>query len=176
MSTAFEVLSSDHEEVKRLLSELELGPTAASGADSDQLALRKKMVQQLVIEQSKHEVVEEMFFWPTVREYLADGEDLANQAANQEQQAKVGGSMLAAAAVVGLGGWLAMVAAAIAGLAGALPVWASALIVGVALAVAAGALVALGRSRLARSVPPLPVTTDSVRRELGELTGRNGQQ
>ena len=88
MSTAFEVLSSDHEEVKRLLSELELGPTAASGADSDQLALRKKMVQQLVIEQSKHEVVEEMFFWPTVREYLADGEDLANQAVNQEQQAK----------------------------------------------------------------------------------------
>ena len=88
MSTAFEVLSSDHEEVKRLLSELELGPTAASGADSDQLALRKKMVQQLVIEQSKQEAVEEMFFWPTVREYLADGEDLANQAANQEQQAK----------------------------------------------------------------------------------------
>ena len=40
----------------------------------------------------------------------------------------------------------------------------------------APALVALGRSRLARSVPPLPVTTDSVRRELGELTGRNGQQ
>jgi len=88
MSTAFEVLSSDHEEVKRMLSELELGPTAASGADSDQLALRKKMVQQLVIEQSKHEAVEEMLFWPTVREYLADGEDLANQAVNQEQQAK----------------------------------------------------------------------------------------
>jgi hypothetical protein len=92
------------------------------------------------------------------------------------KQAKVGGSMFAAAAVVGLGGWLAMVAAAIAGLAGALPVWASALIIGVALAVAAGTLVALGRSRLARSVPPLPVTADSVRRELGELTGRNGQQ
>ena len=92
------------------------------------------------------------------------------------KQAKVGGGMLAAAVVVGLGGWLAMVAAAIAGLAGALPVWASALVVGVALAVAAGSLVALGRSRLARSVPPLPVTTDSVRRELGELTGRNGQQ
>ena len=92
------------------------------------------------------------------------------------KQAKSGGGLLAGAAVVALGAWLAMVAAAIAGIAEALPVWASALIVGVALAVAAGSLVALGRSRLARSVPPLPVTTDSVRRELGELTGRNGQQ
>ena len=45
------------------------------------------------------------------------------------KQAKAGGSMLAAAAVVGLGGWLVMVAAAIAGLARALPVWGSALIV-----------------------------------------------
>jgi len=92
------------------------------------------------------------------------------------RQAMFGSSLLATAAVVGLGGWLAMVAAAIAGLAGALPVWASALIVGGALAAVAGALVVLGRSRLARSVPPLPVTADSVRRELGELTGRNGQQ
>jgi hemerythrin-like domain-containing protein len=88
MPTAFEVLTRDHEEVKRMLSELELGPTAASGADSDQLALRKKMVQQLVVEESKHEAVEEMYFWPVVREYLADGDDLANQAVDQEQEAK----------------------------------------------------------------------------------------
>jgi hypothetical protein len=32
-----------------MLCELELGPTAVRGADSDQLALRKKMVQQFVI-------------------------------------------------------------------------------------------------------------------------------
>jgi len=31
-----------------MLTELELGPTAATGANSDQLALRKKMVQWLV--------------------------------------------------------------------------------------------------------------------------------
>jgi hypothetical protein len=46
-----------------MLTELELGPTAATRADADQLALRKKMVQQLVIEESKHEAVEEMYFW-----------------------------------------------------------------------------------------------------------------
>ena len=88
MPSAFDFLAKDHEEVKRMLSELELGPTAATGADSDQLALRKKMVQQLVIEASKHEAVEEMYFWPAVREALTDGTDLANQALDQEQEGK----------------------------------------------------------------------------------------
>jgi hemerythrin-like domain-containing protein len=88
MPNAFDVLAKDHEEVKRMLTELELGPTAATGADSDQLALRKKMVQQLVIEESKHEAVEEMYFWPAVRKRVSDGTDLANQAQEQEQEAK----------------------------------------------------------------------------------------
>ena len=88
MPSAFDVLGKDHGEVKRMLTELELGPTAATGADADQLALRKKMVQQLIIEESKHEAVEEMYFWPTVRKRLPDGDDLANQAQSQEQEAK----------------------------------------------------------------------------------------
>jgi hemerythrin-like domain-containing protein len=88
MANAFDVLANDHEEVKRMLSELELGPTAASGANPDQLALRKKMVQHLVIEESRHEAAEEMHFWPTVRDRLTDGDDLANQAIDQEQEGK----------------------------------------------------------------------------------------
>ncbi len=88
MPSAFEVLAKDHEEVKRMLSELELGPVAGTGANSDQLALRQKMVQQLVIEESKHEAVEEMYFWPAVRRHLTDGDDLADQAQDQEQQGK----------------------------------------------------------------------------------------
>src|SRR6516164_4180999 len=94
------------------------------------------------------------------------------------KQAKVGGSMFAAAAVVGLGGWLAMVAAAIAGLAGALPVWASALIVGVALAVAARTLAEL-TARLAAAREPGAVarrlaarTRDVAARTLGEVPGK----
>ncbi len=89
MANVFDVLAKDHEEVKQMLAELELGPTAATGANSDQLALRKKMVQQLVIEESKHEAVEEMYFWPAVREAVTDGTDLANQAQDQEQEGKV---------------------------------------------------------------------------------------
>ena len=88
MTSAFEVLSKDHEEVKQMLAELERGPAAATGADSDQLALRKKMVQQLVIEESKHEAVEEMYFWPAVRDALTNGDSLADQAEAQEQEAK----------------------------------------------------------------------------------------
>jgi hemerythrin-like domain-containing protein len=88
MASVFDVLAEDHEEVKRMLAELELGPTAATGANSDQLALRRRMVQQLVIEESKHEAVEEMYFWPAVRKHLTDGNDLANQAQEQEQEGK----------------------------------------------------------------------------------------
>jgi hemerythrin-like domain-containing protein len=88
MANVFEVLTRDHAEVKRMLAELELGPTAATSADADQLALRKRMVQQLVIEVSKHEAVEEMYFWPAVRSHVTDGTDLANQAQGQEQEGK----------------------------------------------------------------------------------------
>ena len=88
MPSAFEVLAQDHEAVQRMLSELELGPTAATGANSDQLALRQKMVQQLVIEESKHEAVEQMYFWPAVRGHLPNGDELADQAEDQEQQGK----------------------------------------------------------------------------------------
>ena len=62
MPSVFEVRSRDHEEVKQMLSEFEKGPTAANGAGQDQPARRKKMAETLVIEESKHEAVEEMYF------------------------------------------------------------------------------------------------------------------
>jgi hemerythrin-like domain-containing protein len=88
MPSVFEVLSRDHEEVKQMLSELESGPTAATGASADQLALRKKMAETLVMEESRHEAAEEMHFWPTVRERLPHGGRLADQAISQEQEGK----------------------------------------------------------------------------------------
>ena len=88
MPSVFEVLSRDHDEVKQMLSEFEKGPTAADGAGPDQLALRKTMAETLVIEESKHEAVEEMYFWPAVRDRLPDGGRLADEATGQEQEAK----------------------------------------------------------------------------------------
>jgi hemerythrin superfamily protein len=88
MANAFEVLHKDHEEVQRALTELESGPTAASGANPDQLAVREKLVEELIIEESKHEAVEEEYFWPAVRDRLPDGDTLADHAIEQEQAAK----------------------------------------------------------------------------------------
>jgi hypothetical protein len=64
-----------------MLTELELGPTAATAATADQLALRKKMTQQLVIEESKHEAVEETTVWPSLRDNLtaAEADDLGRK-------------------------------------------------------------------------------------------------
>jgi hemerythrin-like domain-containing protein len=88
MANVFDVLRKDHEEVKRALNELEGGPTAESGADADHLTLRERLVEELVIEESKHEAVEEEYFWPAVRDHLPDGDELADQAIEQEQAAK----------------------------------------------------------------------------------------
>jgi len=66
MADVFDVLASDHMQVRRLLVELESGPTRSSGATTGQLALRKKMADQLVMRQSRHEALEEMYFWPAI--------------------------------------------------------------------------------------------------------------
>ena len=66
------VLAADHAEVKALLAELEHGPDEPAGTDQDGLDLRKRMTQALVIEASRHEALEEMFFWPAVREHHPD--------------------------------------------------------------------------------------------------------
>jgi hemerythrin-like domain-containing protein len=86
MTSVFDVLGRDHDEVRQMLSQLEEGPSAATGADDDQLRSRKKLAEQLVIEESRHEAVEQMFFWPTVRETVPGGDRLADRAAAQEQQ------------------------------------------------------------------------------------------
>lgn len=88
MPNVFEVLSKDHEQVKQVLTEFEAGPTAATGASGSELALRKKMAEELIIEESKHEAVEEMYFWPAVRERIPGGDQFADKAIGQEQEAK----------------------------------------------------------------------------------------
>jgi hypothetical protein len=88
MADVFTVLAKDHEEVKGMLAELENGPTHVTGASEDQLALRKKMSEELIIEESKHEALEEMYFWPAVRDHLDNGDALADKATGQEQEAK----------------------------------------------------------------------------------------
>jgi hemerythrin-like domain-containing protein len=83
----FDVLSEDHGEVKEMLAQL-VTERPLFGADKDKLADRKKMAARLITEESRHEAVEEMFFWPAVREKLPDGDTLADTAIGQEEEAK----------------------------------------------------------------------------------------
>jgi hypothetical protein len=95
------------------------------------------------------------------------------------RRSMLGGGLLATAALLGLSAWGGLVAAAIAGIAEGLPVWASALIIAAALGALAGLLALVGRGRLTGGVPPLRMTADSVRKEIGELTAttaRRGQR
>jgi Hemerythrin HHE cation binding domain len=80
MEDVFDVLAEDHEEIRQVLAELEKGPIAATGATEDQLMLRKIMIEELFIEQSKHEEIELACLWPAVREHVAGGDRLADHA------------------------------------------------------------------------------------------------
>lgn len=91
------------------------------------------------------------------------------------RQAVTGGGLLATAALLGLTGWLVLVAAAVAGIAVVLPVWAAALIIGGFLVLVAGALALQGRRRL-RSVPPLTLTAQSIRRDVAVVKEKAGQR
>jgi hypothetical protein len=88
MADVFEVLRRDHDEIKAKLARLESGPILASGASEAELRLRKNLADELIIDESRHEAVEEEHFWPVVRERLAEGQRLADQAITQEQQGK----------------------------------------------------------------------------------------
>ena len=85
MTDVFDALAAHHSEVKRMLAELEAGPT---GGTEEELLLRKKMTEQLVIEESRHEALEEMYFWPAVREQVDGGDVLADSAIKQGQEGK----------------------------------------------------------------------------------------
>lgn len=88
MSNVFDILRADHRELERMLAELEGGPSQARRAAPMRPETRKVLTQKLIIESSKHEAAEEQYFWPTVRNRLSDGDQLADHAIEQETDAK----------------------------------------------------------------------------------------
>ena len=87
MPDVFQVLKKDHDEVKAMLSELEGGPKASTGATPEQLAFRKRAVDQVIIEESKHEAAEQQYFWPAVKQLGPDGLRVAELGLEQEAEA-----------------------------------------------------------------------------------------
>jgi hemerythrin superfamily protein len=88
MADVFDVLGADHANVKRMLTELERSPDNSTGTRPAVLAARKEVAERLIIDSSGHEAAEEEYFWPVVRERLANGPALANEATSQEVKAK----------------------------------------------------------------------------------------
>ena len=84
MEDVFEVLATDHEEIRQVLAELEKGPTAATGACEDQLMLRKMMTEELIIEEAKHDETERTYLWSAVRDLVPGGGQLADRAICQQ--------------------------------------------------------------------------------------------
>ena len=84
MEDVFEVLATDHEEIRQVLDELEKGPTAATGACEDQLMLRTMMTEELIVEEAKHHQTELTYLWPAVREHVPSGGQLADRAICQQ--------------------------------------------------------------------------------------------
>jgi hemerythrin superfamily protein len=76
MADVFEVLKTDHQEVKSMLDQL-------GGGDPQQ---RQKLAERLVTEESKHEAAEQAWFWPAVRESVDGGDGLADTALHQEAE------------------------------------------------------------------------------------------
>jgi hypothetical protein len=87
MPDVFQVLQKDHDEVKAMLAELEEGPKASTGATAEQLAFRKRSVDEVIIEESKHEAAEQQYFWPAVKRLGAEGLRVAELGLEQEAEA-----------------------------------------------------------------------------------------
>jgi hypothetical protein len=86
MPNVFEVLRTDHHEVKAMLIRLESGPQASLGATAEQIAQRRHLVDELIIEESKHEAAEQRYFWPAVRALGPEGDRVADQGLEQEAE------------------------------------------------------------------------------------------
>jgi hemerythrin-like domain-containing protein len=87
MTDVFQVLRKDHDEVKAMLAQLDEGPKASTGATAEQLAFRKRSVDEVIVEESKHEAAEQQYFWPAVKRIGADGLRVAQLGLAQEAEA-----------------------------------------------------------------------------------------
>ncbi len=92
------LLPRDHNRFHKLAARLKYTPSAADGATDDQIAERVAIVDAIRAGLERHEAAEEEHFWPFVREKLANGDDVADDARTQERHGReVLGSLAAAA-------------------------------------------------------------------------------
>lgn len=88
MADVFELLATDHAEMKQMMAALQDSPGRSQGAAQTVLRARDQIAERLVMEASRHETAEEQHFWPAVRQHVRDGDRLADHALSQENNAK----------------------------------------------------------------------------------------
>ncbi len=86
MPNVFEVLRKDHDEIKAMFVRLEAGPPVSHGATAEQVERRRRLVDDVIIEESAHEAVEQQYFWPALRSLGPEGDRVADQGFEQETQ------------------------------------------------------------------------------------------
>ncbi len=85
---AIVVLTRDHNRVKALQQQVEAMPGKRSKGSPEQMSRRKSVVDMITMRLSRHEAVEEQYFWPAVRSALPDGDAWADGALEQERHGK----------------------------------------------------------------------------------------
>lgn len=91
---------------------------------------------------------------------------------NKAKRAGIGSGLFGAAGAVALLGSATLIAFAVLALGLVLPYWASALIVGIALLLAAGALALVGKQQLGKAMPPTPDDAiEGVKKDVDAVTG-----
>jgi hemerythrin-like domain-containing protein len=82
------VLTRQHDQVTAMLEALKAIPGVSAGGSEVHQSRRKSVVDLITVALSKHEATEEEHFWPVVRSALADGDERAGTALQQEQEGK----------------------------------------------------------------------------------------
>ena len=88
MADVFEVLGQDHQEVKRMLAELEKGPTAAAGASGNPWPCARRWSSSWSSRSPSTRRWKRCTSGPRYGDKLSDGDQLADTATGQEQEGK----------------------------------------------------------------------------------------
>jgi hemerythrin-like domain-containing protein len=84
VADVFAVLTADHDRILALSNQLTGGPAVPPDEPEERKAIAGELVEML----SRHEVIEEMLFWPAVREHADDGDQMSQVALEQEKTGK----------------------------------------------------------------------------------------
>ncbi len=82
------VLTRQHDLVTALMEQLKAIPGVTKGGSEVHQSRRKSIVDMMTVELSKHETAEQEHFWPAVRDFFSEGEEILEQALEQEREGK----------------------------------------------------------------------------------------